>query len=388
MRTSSVIYFMIFTLLSVHCRPLADRAHPLFKKQFDAQAKVYDKLISQEMFHAPEPRTILAQLPIHELRDGDVILRLMDGASSLLTAFSSLGGYSHVGILQRQGDSLYVVDCQPHNAVRMGEHCIKRHCLAAWVDDVAFRNEVSRVLSVLVLRCNTELDHVRFRNRVDALLNGCVHFDGKFELDNNGPDCHTLYCSEFVYELYKPLLGDREFVFFSDPIVNTIIDHVLTLEKENRYPEFCRMLHVIQDRFQVKIRSVSNLISPSVFEWSSAFSPVCFAYHPQLQTSCYLPLMRMYAYLLRSVLFLRSLQDVPMDMDREAAMAYARLDGEQKAMIRRVLSTEEKNGRLQRFATEKLIGCLLTAYAESPRTYDLGAKAIAKMEPPAGHGRR
>ncbi len=388
MRNRWYLSFVLSLLFMFCCRHTADQAHPLFKKQFDEQALVYEKLLSSGTFTPQEQRTILSQLPVAQLHDGDVILRLMEGASSLLTSFSSLGGYSHVGILRRMGDSVFVIDCQPHNAVKMGEHCIKKHSLAAWVTDVSFNNEVSRVLTVLVMRCTVPFSGARLRERVDSLLCGCVQFDGKFELNNDQPDCRRLYCSEFVYDLFKPLLGDREFIFFSDPITNTMIDYAMQLEKENRYPEFCRMLHVIEDRFHVKIRNVNHLISPSVFEWSAAFSPVCFAHHPQLKTSSYLPMIRMYAYLLRSVLYIKALHAVPVDCEREAAMAYARLEGEQKFMLRQVFKEEEKNGPMERFVTEKLICRLLTAYAESPRTYELAGKAVAKMERPAGHGQR
>ncbi len=377
--------FLVFGLFS--CSDVAEKADPQFKQAFDEQSVVYRDVLRKNAFTGSDLPPLYDQLPHAQLRSGDVILRLMAGASSILTSFSSLGGYSHVGVILREGDSLMVVDCQPHNAAVMGEHCIKKHRLYDWVQDFTLRGDVTPVLSVMIMRARDSFSQEALTAAVNAMLYGKVRFDSQFALNNDLPEQQNLYCSEFVYVLFQPVLKRDDLVYYADPITNKLIEHVLILEKQNRYPEFCRMLHVIEERFHVKMRGVKNLIAPSVFESSSAFAPVFFARHPDLASSSYLPLMKMYAYLQRAVIMLRSLHGLPFRSDVEAEMAYAGLPSEQKQMIRKVIAGLAANGLDGKFSSNQLVSGLLSEYAGSEATFAMVGKAIAKMERPQGHGR-
>ncbi len=369
------------------CSNRSDRVHPSFKGTFDRERSVYRSLLENNPFSAPHQPSLYAQLSAQNLRSGDVILRLMAGASSILTAFSSLGGYSHVGVIVRLADSLWVVDCQPHNAAVMGGHCVKRHNLSDWVEDFRLKDDVTPVLSVMVMRSQESFSETDFMARLDSLLQGPVHFDSRFALNNDGPEQKNLYCSEFVYVLFKDLLQREDLIFYSDPITNKLIKHVLVLEAENRYPEFCRMLHVIEERFQVKIRGVENLIAPSVFESASAFQPLCFAWPADLASSSYLPLVKMYAHLQRAVLMLRALHGLPVRGDVEAEMDYAELPSGQKKKIRNIIAAEARQNPSGFFESNRLVVALLSEYAGAEETFAMAGKAITKMERPQGHGR-
>ena len=385
-RRCSMYGLLIPFIILVRCTDLEEKVDHRFKLAFDVYKDVYPELLSNPPFDSVEPPGILAQLPVDQLRSGDVILRLNDGASSILSAFSSLGGYSHVGILIREQDALTVVDCQPHNAPQMGGHSIKKHRLSDWVTDIVVRNDVSEVLSVLVMRCNELFSRTALESQVYELLEGNVEFDSAFRLDNDVEDKRLLYCSEFIYVIYQDLIGRDDFIFFSDTITNQLIERAQVVEKENRYPEFFRMLHVIESRFKFNIHHVERLISPSAFEYSSAFQPVCFARHPGLHDSGYLPLLTMYAFMQRSILVLRALHGLPTDVDLKAAFDYAGLNQMQKRSLRKVISTENARKDSGVYNSDRLIFRLLDMAAGAPETFDMAERAIAVLEPPEGHG--
>ena len=371
-------------LFLLNCFNPGHRADKSFKQAYDEYKNVYYELLQNQPFSATKAEPIIEQLPLNQLQTGDVILRLMDGMRSILSSISIMGGYSHVGIILQENDSLFVADCQPHNAARMGGHSLKKHRLSEWVADVVVRGDTSQVLSVLVMRCAEPFSLTALQQETEKLIKGNVVFDSGFCADDDSSDIKSLYCSEFIYVVFKSVLGRDNFIFFSDPIANKVIDQILAIEKENKYPDFFRMLRIIESRFKFNIHYVKNLISPAVFEYSAAFQPVCFARHPQLHNSGYLPFLKMYAYLQHSVIVLRALNGLPTDIDLEAAFAYADLDIVQKKMLRQAIDVNENNSAT--FSSDVLIPRLLSDYAGAATTFDILAKAIGRLEPPKGHG--
>ncbi len=380
-------FILILTLFSftLACFHSGKDTDPEFKKVFDAHRAVYSELYRRP-FEATGLPSIYGQLPIRELQTGDIILRLMAGASSILTSFSNLGGYSHVGIIVKENGSLCVVDCQPHNAPVMGGHCIKSHKLFDWVQDMEVRGDTSKVLSVLVLRCQESFSKTEMMFFLRSYLDGPVQFDSQFELDNDLQHKKMLYCSEFIYVIFKSQLGHQDFIFYSDPVTNQLILRIRELEQENLYPEFIRMLHVIEDRFQVNIHTVHRLVAPSAFEYSMTFHPICFARHPQLHESGYLPLLKMYAYMQRMVIVAKSLHGLPVHHNLEAEYAYAGLKAEQKRLLRRVTKKASSESGTGYFDGNLLIQTMLCELAGARSTFDMAGNAIKKLNPPEDHG--
>ncbi|MBN2433248.1 MAG: hypothetical protein JXQ27_17390 [Acidobacteria bacterium] len=300
---------------------------PVFQARFDRERQVFAALLDREDPFADPPAaaTIYELLRCQDLRSGDVILRLMGGASSLLSAFSSLGGYSHVGIISREEDGLYVTDCQPHNGPSRQSHCIKRHPLQEWVKDFHFHDQVFPVLNVLVLRPDPPVAGETMLAVTDELLNGHVIFDSDFRLDNDRLDADHLYCSEFIYRILERTRPDPRWVFYSDGVTNEIIDFIQSLEKYPRYEALYGLVKEVQERFHVPARHVKQLIAPAAFEWSVRFRPVYYTFHPRIREINYHRLLSLYKEMKPGLILLRALDGLPVVADPEPFLDYADL---------------------------------------------------------------
>jgi len=312
---------------------------PVFRSRFDRERRVFAALLDDDPFARPPAADSIHELiSRQELRSGDIILRLMGGASSLLSAFSSLGGYSHVGIISREADGVYVTDCQPHNGPSRQSHCIKRHPLREWVSDFHFHDQVFPVLNVLVVRPDPPVSRETMLAVTDKLLHGRVIFDSDFRLDNDPPDADHLYCSEFIYRVLERTRPDPRWVFYSDGVTNEIIDFVQSLEKYPRYEALYGLVKEVQERFHVPARHVNQLIAPAAFEWSVRFRPVYYTFHPRIRQINYHRLLSLYREMKPGLILLRALDGLPAVADPASLMDYADLAPRCREKVRLALA--------------------------------------------------
>lgn len=375
---SVVVCFLVLFSFWFSCRSSQTLPKP-FTSRIDREYEIFAPLFDHTIFSHEPQSEIHFRLSHSSIREGDIILRLMDGASSLLTAFSGLGSCSHVGIIVNDDSTLYVVDCQPHNAEVMGEHCIKRHTLKEWVTDMSFRGQTHKVITVRVVRPVQPIERSKLLALTNHYLSGCVQFDGEFKLDNNDPHCQNLYCSEFVYEIFCQLAQSTDFVMPSDPITNSLIDRVLDMKKE-KSNDFIRMLETIESRYGSKLRSVDNLITPASFEWSTAFEPVCIAIHPDLKDSGYDILLNAHSMISRAILFYRALDGVSCQVDLQPMLKYAKIPAPTSSMILNVIDQYQKDKAALFYNGNELIQSHLCKIATSDELFTLLGGSLARMK--------
>lgn len=350
-----------------------------FTSRIDKEYEIFAPLFDQTAFADEHRLEIYSSLIRSNIREGDIILRLMDGASSLLTAFSGLGSCSHVGIIVHDDSTLCVVDCQPHNAEVMGEHCIKLHTLKEWVSDMSFKGQIHKVITVRVVRPVQPIERYKLYDLINRYLFGCVHFDGKFKLDNDDPQCQNLYCSEFVYEIYRHLMPSTDFVMPSDALTNSLIERVLQMKKEQDN-DFVRMLETIESRYSSEIRSVEDLITPASFEWSTAFEPICIAIHPDLEDSGYDVLLNAHSRISRAILFYRALDGLSCRVDLQPLLKYAKISAATSSMILDIIHQYKQDNAALFLNGNELIQFHLRKIARSDELFTLLGRSLAKIK--------
>ena len=350
-----------------------------FTSRIDREYEIFAPLFDQTVFADEHRSDIYSGLVRSNIREGDIILRLMDGASSLLTAFSGLGSCSHVGIIVNDDSTLCVVDCQPHNAEVMGEHCIKHHTLKEWVSDMSFRGQIHKVITARIVRPVQPTERNKLYDLINDYLFGCVHFDGEFKLYNDDAQCQNLYCSEFVYEIYRHLNKSTDFVMPSDTITNSLIDRVLDMKNE-KSNDFIRMLETIESRYSSELRSVEDLITPASFEWSTAFEPVCIAIHPDLGDSGYDVLLNAHSTISRAILFYRALDGLSCQIDLQPLLKYAKIRAATSSMILDVIDQYKKDNAALFYNGNELIHSHLCKIAGSDELFTLLGRSLAKMK--------
>lgn len=369
---------MVLTVSSTPLRGEALQARPSLPRVLLAR-KAREFSVYGALLHGKDPlgsfrpgTSVYDRIPLAQLKDGDVILRLMGGASSLLTAFSALGGYSHLGIIQRSENNVFVVDCQPHNGATRQDHCIKAHPLRRWVRDFKHGEQTFPVLTVLVMRSVHDFDPKNLNAVLDGYVKGNVLFDTDFALGNDDAEKERLYCSEFVWKVFHKVLGVEDLVFYCDAVTNEIIDFIQGLQKRPKYWGLYSMIKVIQKRFKVAIHKVKDLITPSVFEWSPAFRPVSFTAHPEIATGGYHHMLDLYVKTKKTMSLLRSLHGLRSDLDLNAAMELFELPADEKAAVRSVVDAVGPKGE-QRHDGNRLTLAYLLRLAKDHATFrDIG----------------
>ena len=140
------------------------------------------------------------------LRSGDLLF-VSDSTGMGQAVQESTGRYSHVAIVERRGDSLYVVDATPANGVA-------RRPLGQLLEEG---------MPVDVYRQKAPFDTVALMARACEQIG--KPYDNAFLPDNG-----ALYCSELIYECYRHFADSDTHLFEAKPMN--------WRDKEGRLPEY------------------------------------------------------------------------------------------------------------------------------------------------------
>jgi len=249
-----------------------------------------------------------------EIKTGDIILRLNGDDNALGIAITSLGGFSHAGILLREDKKIYVVDVHPGNDSKKRKTVIGKTLLKYWISD--------NTLQVMILRPHDSGYEKKIKKLLHLYLSYDIRFDWKFDLDNDKivynddkiSTQYNFYCSEFVYTIVKKVHQFNDNSFLNSKPIG--IDIATKLQKrlksdcrdmEEDKCHFSKLLEMLDNYINKSEKISGKLISPASFEWSVEYDRIMYEYSDKIND--YKELLSLYIRTHKKILALRSLNN-------------------------------------------------------------------------------
>lgn len=126
-------------------------------------------------------------LPISQIKSGDLIFRQGNGLwSPYFAGLNSRSGYSHLGVLFRDGEEVFVLHADADDLTVEGGAQIT--ALSVFITD-------SLKVKIMSNRMPEEAK-TRFLHHLETMVKDNIPFDGNFDLEDQGT---RVYCTEFIW---------------------------------------------------------------------------------------------------------------------------------------------------------------------------------------------
>lgn len=146
---------------------------------------------SELSYHARIHEINFDNYDLHLIKSGDIIFRRGIGlASDLILSADNTCPYSHVGIIEKTNDGIFVIHSSPADEYK-STNTISKEPLKLFLS-----KETATDFTVLRIKQKLNLQKViRF---ADSIFNNALEFDDDFDLINSD----KFYCTELVYKSY------------------------------------------------------------------------------------------------------------------------------------------------------------------------------------------
>ena len=131
--------------------------------------------------------TTAKALPISQIKSGDLIFRQGNGLwSPYFAGLNSESGYSHLGVLFRDGEEVFVLHADADDLTVEGGAQIT--ALSVFITDSLRVKIMSNLMP--------EQSKTEFLHHLETMVRDAIPFDGNFDLEDRGT---RVYCTEFIW---------------------------------------------------------------------------------------------------------------------------------------------------------------------------------------------